>query len=765
MSYTINLTNGTVFAVIPDGTVNTSSSMTLIGKNYAGYGQFLDDNFVHLLENSANSSAPAAPLTGQLWWDSTNTLLKVYAGAAGWKGLGGATASATQPSPNILGDLWYDSTNQQLKVCSVAGAPGTFIVVGPAYSSSQGTSGAIPLSINDTGATPHIVTALYANNSLVAIVSPDTNFTPAAPYSTAFPTIFKGTTVWNTGVNAGNIAGASNVTITSAGTTTAVVSPTGVFVTGVTSASGNITGGNILTGGLISATGNITSGNLLNNGLISSTGNSTAANYLTGGLISATGNITGGNISATNHTGTTVSVTGNVTGANFIGNVISPAGSAVSTTGNITGGNILTGGIVSAAGNITSAGNVSGTFFLGNGSQLSGLSLGVTVTKFVNGTTEGNIGASGGNINFNVAGVSNVVVMTTTGLVATGLTSPSITKNGSNAVGNVGSSSNYFNSTFSANYFGDAVSVTGNVTGTNFIGNVIPPAGGAVSTTGNITGGNILTSGIVSAAGNITGGNILGGANVNATTHTGTTVSVTGNITGGNILGGANVNATTHTGTTVSVTGNITGGNLNGALSSASQANITAVGTLTTLSVTGNVTSGNLITAGTTGLLSVNSITHTGTNAVGNIGSSSSYFNQVFATATTALYADVAERFEADELLAPGTVVELGGTKEITRALSDLSEKVFGVISTKPAYTMNGGAGENDTHPPVAMTGRVPVHVVGIIHKGDRLVSAGAGSARAAQPGEATAFNVIGRALVDKLSPEPGTIEAIVTIK
>ena len=133
--------------------------------------------------------------------------------------------------------------------------------------------------------------------------------------------------------------------------------------------------------------------------------------------------------------------------------------------------------------------------------------------------------------------------------------------------------------------------------------------------------------------------------------------------------------------------------------------------------------------------------------------------------ATTALYADVAERFAADDLLEPGTVVELGGPQEITRSLKDLSENVFGVISTRPAYTMNGGAGEDDTHPKVAMTGRVPVKVTGVIHKGDRLVSAGNGIARAAAAGEATAFNVIGRALVDKLTDGLGTVEAIVTIK
>ena len=77
---------------------------------------------------------------------------------------------------------------------------------------------------------------------------------------------------------------------------------------------------------------------------------------------------------------------------------------------------------------------------------------------------------------------------------------------------------------------------------------------------------------------------------------------------------------------------------------------------------------------------------------------------------------------------------------------------------------MNGGAGEDDTHPPVAMTGRVPVLVIGAVRKGDRLVTAGNGVARAAQPGEATAFNVIGRSLVDKLDTDPGSIEAIVTI-
>jgi hypothetical protein len=176
----------------------------------------------------------------------------------------------------------------------------------------------------------------------------------------------------------------------------------------------------------------------------------------------------------------------------------------------------------------------------------------------------------------------------------------------------------------------------------------------------------------------------------------------------------------------------------------------------TGLNVAGNITARNIFN--TTG------------NISGNIGNSTSYFNTVFAntfsgTSTTALYADVAERFSADAAYEPGTVVELGGSAEITRSTTELSDSVFGVISTRAAYLMNSGAGSDLTHPPVAMTGRVPVQCTGVIHKGDRLVSAGNGLARSAQPGEATAFNTIGRALVDKLDSGVCTVEAIVTIK
>jgi len=597
MAYTINLTDGTIFATIADGTVNTASSMTLVGKNYAGYGEFLDENFIHLLENGSNTTAPSSPLTGQLWWDKTNNLMKVYSGVGGWKTISAATAQSSAPTNNVTGDLWYDTVNQQLKVWTGA----AFIVVGPAFSSSQGTTGAVPETINDSGATPHFVTSLYVNNTRVAIVSKDASFTPAAPVNTTFPTVFPGITLASSGLGASALfaGSATNAQLldnldstdfmrSTANTTTTgtvrVLNNTGLFVgtanvfnVNTTSTDANIksdvSGGNlVLQANVGGTTFNVARA-------LGTTGAFAVANALTvGTTASVAGNVIGANI----NTGGIVSATGNVVGGNIV-TVAAVSGVSLVASGNVDSGNLRTTGQVSATGNITSAANISGAYIIGNGSQLTGLSAAVSVTKIENGTSKAEINSSGGNLAITIGGTANVVVM-------------------------------------------DATTIYGNI-------------------------------------------------------------------------------------------------------------------------------------------VSVQSIAKTGTNAIGNIGSASNYFNRVFATATTALYADVAERFEADEVLEPGTVVELGGEKEITRARSELTESVFGVISTRAAYLMNGAAGDDDTHPPVAMTGRVPVKVTGYVKKGDRLVSAGNGLARAATREEITPFNVIGRSLVDKHTPDESTIEAIVTIK
>ena len=429
MAYTINLTDGTIFATIADGTINTSSSMTLVGKNYAGYGEFLDENFIHLLENSSNTTAPSAPLEGQIWWDSGNSILNVYSGAA-WKRIGGATASASAPSGgnSEQGDLWYDSTNAQLKVYTGA----AWLLVGPAFTAGTGTTGAIVDTIVDNTSVSHVVIKFYVEDSVVSIMSKDATFTPQTSI-TGFTTVRPGMTM-----------------------ATTVGGQTPLF-------QGTATDAQLLDG--IDSTG-----------FLSSTSNDT----------------TSGTLGILNDSGLTVGQD-------------SDAKISVSGVGNVT---------------------------------------------IANQTSDQNL-------------------------------------------------------TFSVN------------------------VGGTPTTALTIYGAN------------------------------------------GTVAG-----------------------------------------------------------------------------------------NQVNAN-----YADVAERFAADEVYEAGTVVELGGVNEITRVTSDLSDKVFGVISTRAAYLMNSSAGNDATHPPVAMTGRVPVKVVGQINKGDRLVSAGNGLARAAQPGEASAFNVIGRSLTAKSDAGEGTVEAIVTIK
>lgn len=449
MAYTINLTDGAVFATIADGTINTDSSMTLVGKNYAGYGEFLNEDVIRLLENGANTTAPGAPLTGQLWWDKTNNLLKVYNGTL-FKSVSGAIASATTPTSNVTGDLWFDTVNAQLKVYNGT----SFITIGPAFTAGEGTSGAIVDTVTDTLAVDHVVVKVFANNTIVSIFSKDAVFTPAAALA-GFATISPGL-----------------------------------------------------------------------------------------------------NMSTT------------VSGAKFQG----------------------------TATNADALGGVASSSYMRADSA------------------------------------------------ATNNTSISITADAGLTVG--------------ANNNGRFLADTNNI----IIRNISSDA-------------DILI-------------------NVND--------------------GGSDTTA--------------------------------------------------LQVDGATSTVGVRGITNLGANGSGNIGSASTYFNTVFAKATSAEYADLAERFASDSAYPAGTVVKLGGVAEITRADDELCDDVFGVVSTRAAFTMNGAAGTDETHPAIAMTGRVPVLVTGSVRKGDRLVSAGNGYARSADRSEITPFNVIGRALENKLSDGYGTVEAIVKI-
>ena len=304
-----------------------------------------------------------------------------------------------------------------------------------------------------------------------------------------------------------------------------------------------------------------------------------------------------------------------------------------------------------------------------------------------------------------------------------------------------------------------AVTVTGNLSANN------------LAATNNVTANLVTTSSLtVSANANIANASI---ANANVTTLL-TVANITSGAqtTAGNLTGGWTVNG--------SVTGNslvIINGNL--AISNSAGANLYGIMTDrymwangVAISFSGTYSNANVQAflptyvgnVGSSGGATVFNGTTISTGANSTAGSITGNWSLTTGSRLNATYADLAERFAADDTYDAGTVVQLGGTNEITAVQLELSEDVFGVISETAAYLMNSAAGDNDTHPAVAVSGRVPVKVQGSIKKGDRLVSAGIGVARAAKAGEASPFNVIGRALEDKNDEGIGFVEAFVSI-
>jgi hypothetical protein len=179
MSYIINLPNQTTLGTVLDGTINnTATSLTLVGRNYSGYGQIIQNDLVALLVNFAYNISPNNPNTGQIWYDTGSNIAKVWTGSV-WKNIGSCTSQATAPNSTIAGDLWWDSANKQLYVYdgTTPYASTGWILVGPGYSVINGKSAAIRETINN-GATDIPVTSLYLDGVRTAIISA-TNFTPA----------------------------------------------------------------------------------------------------------------------------------------------------------------------------------------------------------------------------------------------------------------------------------------------------------------------------------------------------------------------------------------------------------------------------------------------------------------------------------------------------------------------------------------------------------------------------------------------------------
>lgn len=860
MAYNIVKSDGTPLATIADGqTNNTATSLTLVGKNFAGYGTFLNENFVKLLENFANSTEPANKKTGQLWYQTSTKLLQVYNGTA-WKSVSGAQSLADEPTSKVAGDLWFDSVNQQLKVWSGAG----WVVIGPSFTSTTGTSGAVADTVIDSSQFSHVVVKFFVQNQLVAVLSKDAAFQPATTIP-GFPTIKPGLNLargtspelvfYENANNAsylGGLAAAQYLTKDNALLTSKLVirNDDGVELA---DAAGTVTNFQmkyynnnielislVRSNGFVIRTAPENAGGALQpvlvvdkvSGLITVLADPTdPAGVATKNYVDTRDNNTRtmlqNNVAAINSNVSVVSANSSSSYSNVrtiqehLGFKRNGPGSADDvayskfTTNDSFAGNLITlwANLAAVHSNTLSKGGSGGTvdssmfsnvrLLQGKVSSLETDALrrdgALTVTGTLTPSSANTIPFGATNTKYSVmystalelGGGAATPVNALDGAIH-GLTSinyagsrgagdPIVIKgNPVIVMGNIAFNDNYPGA-FSNTSVGVASSMR--VTGTLRVDGDIRPTdtddglplrniGTTLLKWNNIYVKTVNAETItLSGSGGLssTAAASFGALTINGdiAPNTDLTYDLGNSISAGDASNKrwVNVNGTnfiSDAGVSLRATGSSKGLRWEG--STSGEADIGTV-SMKFGDVYAGEFVGDTVKTTTAGIFRVS-----GAGAL-DIGedTTAGRFNNVYATlfkgtATTARYADLAERFEADAVYAPGTVVRIGGTKEITLETDDASTEVFGVVSTNPAYLMNESAGENDTHPPVALAGRVPVRVVGAVRKGQRLVSAGNGCARAAEPGEATPENVIGRALADKESSDEGLVTAIVKL-
>jgi hypothetical protein len=390
-------------------------------------------------------------------------------------------------------------------------------------------------------------------------------------------------------------------------------------------------------------------------------------------------------------------------------------------------------------------------FVVQNGLQVGGLTIFAANSDI---TTSGNISVTGGGSfgglssnqiyqgtgsNVNVASTAVTVGIAGAGNVATfnstGLTVSNLTVTGTETVNNTEYSVTQIATTVNAVTIGNA--------GAAIVGTTSTISG--ASSAGTLVATNLSSSNVSISGGSLTGITTLTATTTNPTTvNAGTVNAATINVTSGNI--------TTLTATTTNPT-TVNAGTVNAATLNATTGNITNANHTTMVST--NFSSGNI--------QATSNITLTGSiipssNVSSNLGNSTNWFNTFFGVATQAKYADLAENYQADKAYNPGTVLQFGGTAEVTVAEAN-TPRVAGVVSTNPAHLMNGALAGNGVVA-LALTGRVPCNVIGPVAKGDMLVSAGFGFARAdASPAMGT---VIGKALEDFSINAKGVIEVVV---
>jgi len=232
MAYVITKTTGEKLTIVNDGTIDQTTNLTLVGRNYSNFGQIINENFVKLLENFANTTAPTAPIMGQLWYDSTNKKLKVYNGSL-FTGLPQIISSASQPTGQTNGDMWYDTSVQKLYLYDDS----KYNLIGPQYTGISELNAIVPAQIFDNVGTTHYILKHNLENILTGAVE-TVAITATEPFRIANSNSITGFDYIKRGVNLYS-ANASGVSVSGNATTDTILWGTAQSALNLVDTSGN----------------------------------------------------------------------------------------------------------------------------------------------------------------------------------------------------------------------------------------------------------------------------------------------------------------------------------------------------------------------------------------------------------------------------------------------------------------------------------------------------------------------------------------------
>lgn len=720
MAYTITSSTGVSYT-IEDGTINNAFSLKLVGKNVTNYGQVFAENSLRHLENFASPIAPEpnTTLVGQIWYDTTEKVLRVYKDSTTTWTRVSPVVQATPPVDGLTaGAMYYDTTDDKLKIhdgvsykdSSYAGeVSNEYSSFGNLNTPSAYGTKLRNIFLTDNGDIPRAVSALvYVNDgessttrpggeTVMAIFSDHATFTAKDTAGSSHGDTFN----WydqlaeadgigieikpgmnlrqeysNTsialadrsyrsdGITGNLVIGASNVAITSIVTTSSDIIPDA----GDTFDLGSSTNRwqNIYVNGTVS---------------LGQTGGTAEVRATSANVTTRIGT-TSFPITTSNIGDATVNT---IRVSNYQG------GSGNINIGNVIASGAISSGSLAVSGGAAITGNIDGTIIKGTTAIFTGSGSFGSITNTGTTTLNGSVilgDASADNIAINGEITTNIIPDATTTY-------------------NLGSNTRYWNNLYTNN-----INASGDMTfaGKLRLTNTTNPASTADTTAPlYLDGGAVIEKKLYVGENIITTSDFVG---VNA--------NLSGNLTVGGRL---DLNGATD------LNGDVNLGNSN----------------TDTISFIGKVDTDIVPTSDTL-----------------NLGSASAPFGTFYGEATSARYADLAEIYSADADYEPGTVVKLGGSAEVTQTTSFNDPEVFGVVSTNPAYLMNSEA----EGVAIALTGRVPVKVEGRIKKGERLVSGSKpGFAKALMKNEYDMRCIIGRALEDKETFDDDIVEVVIGVK